>query len=247
MPIALVTGGSRGIGAATGLRLAADGWDIAISYREAASDAASVVERCHGLGRRAVAVRADVSDENDVSDLFAAVDDQLGIIGALVNNAGIVGVKARVDETTRARLERMFAINVFGAFACARAAVLRMSTLHGGRGGVIVNVSSAASRLGAPGEYVDYAASKGAIDSMTVGLAKEVAAEGIRVNAVRPGIIATDIHGSGGQPDRADRMRHLIPMLRAGEADEIAGVIAWLCGPDATYVTGSLVDASGGR
>ena len=247
MPIALVTGGSRGIGAAAALRLAADGWDVALSYRKASDEADVVVGGCRELGRRCVAVRADVAEEEDVSRLFAAVDEQLGTIGALINNAGIVGPKARLEETSRERLERMFAVNVFGAFACAREAVRRMSTNHGGAGGVIVNVSSVAARLGGPGEYVDYAASKGAVDSMTIGLAKEVASEGIRVNAVRPGIIATDIHASGGQPDRPVRMRHLIPMLRAGEAHEIAGVIAWLCGPDAAYVTGALVDASGGR
>jgi NAD(P)-dependent dehydrogenase (short-subunit alcohol dehydrogenase family) len=192
-------------------------------------------------------LQADVALESDVVDLFSRVDSELGTLKALVNCAGIVDQKARVDEYTAARLERMFAVNAVGPFLCAREAVRRMSTLHGGIGGSIVNVSSAASRLGSPGEYVDYAASKGAIDTMTIGLAKETATEGIRVNAVRPGIVDTTIHASGGQPDRIERLAGLIPMGRAGTTSEIANAIAWLCSDDASYVTGALLDISGGR
>jgi len=246
MAVALITGGSRGIGAATAPLLAAAGFDICLSYREDADAAAVVVGSCETHGVRARAVAADVSVEADVLRLFAAADD-LGTLGILVNNAGITGPRARVDELSAERIERMVAVNVVGAFLCAREAVVRLSTAHGGSGGSIVNVSSAAARLGSPGEYVDYAASKGAVDTLTVGLSKEVAGEGIRVNAVRPGLIKTDIHASGGQPDRVERMRDTVPMGRGGEALEVARAIAWLCSDEASYVTGTLLDVSGGR
>ncbi len=212
-----------------------------------AAAAASVADTCRSLGRRAMAVPVDVASESSVTRFFATVDGELGAPRALVNCAGIVGPKARVDELTADRLDRIFAVNVLGSFLCAGQAVRRMSTVHGGAGGAIVNLSSAASRLGSPGEYVDYAASKGAIDTMTIGLAREVAAEGIRVNAVRPGLVATDIHASGGQPDRIERLAPLIPMGRGGQPIEVAAAIAWLCSDEASYVTGALIDVSGGR
>jgi NAD(P)-dependent dehydrogenase (short-subunit alcohol dehydrogenase family) len=245
--VAVVTGGSRGIGAATVQRLAADGWDVCLTFREREAEADEVVARCVAQGRRALAVRVDVSVEADVVALFARVDRDLGVLAALVNNAGIVGRKSRVDEMPVDRVERMFAVNVVGAFTCAREAVRRMSTLHGGAGGAIVNVSSVASRIGSPGEYVDYAASKAAIDALTLGLSKEVGAEGIRVNAVRPGIVETEIHASGGQPDRIERLQAAIPMGRAGRPEEIAEAVAWLCSDEASYVTGALLDIAGGR
>jgi NAD(P)-dependent dehydrogenase (short-subunit alcohol dehydrogenase family) len=246
MSVAVVTGGSRGIGAATAPLLASAGFDVCLSYREDADAAGEVVASCGARGVRARAVRADVSVDADVLDLFAAADE-MGPLGALVNNAGITGPKARVDELDAARIERMVAVNVVGAFLCAREAVRRLSTTHGGAGGVIVNVSSAAARLGSPGEYVDYAATKGAVDTMTLGLAKEVAREGIRVNAVRPGLIKTEIHASGGQPDRVAQNRSGVPMGRGGEALEVAQAIAWLSSDEASYVTGALLDVSGGR
>ena len=245
--IALVTGGSRGIGAATARLLAGRGWDVCIGYRGDEEAAAGVVADCRGAGVRALAVRADVASAEDVAGLFAAVDEGLGRLGALVNNAGIVAPAARVEEMDAARVERMLRVNVLGAFLCAGEAVRRMSTRRGGDGGVIVNVSSAASRLGSPGEYVDYAASKGAIDTMTFGLAREVAADGIRVSAVRPGIVDTGIHASGGRPDRARELAHLIPMGRAGTAAEVAAAIAWLCSDEAAYTTGAILDVAGGR
>jgi NAD(P)-dependent dehydrogenase (short-subunit alcohol dehydrogenase family) len=246
MSVAVVTGGSRGIGAATAPLLAAAGWDVCLSYREAAEEAARVVAACVATGRQARAVRTDVRIEADILGLFAAADE-LGPVGALVNNAGIAGPKARVDELDAERLERMVSVNVVGAFLCAREAVRRMSTAHGGLGGVIVNVSSAAARLGSAGEYVDYAATKGAIDTMTLGLSKEVAREGIRVNAVRPGLINTDIHASGGRPNRVAEKADSVPLGRGGEAIEVARAIAWLCSDDSSYVTGALLDVSGGR
>ena len=243
----MVTGGGRGIGAATARVLAARGWDVCLTYRQRSDEADRVAADCQSAGVRAIAVRADVSIEADVVGAFDAVDSELGPLTALVNNAGIVGPKARVDEFDADRLTAMMAVNVVGPFLCAREAVLRMSKRHGGGGGVIVNVSSAAARLGSPGEYVDYAASKGAIDTMTLGLAKEVADEGIRVNAVRPGLIETEIHASGGQPDRLERLRPSIPMQRSGLAEEVAHAVAWLCSDESSYVTGALLDVSGGR
>jgi NAD(P)-dependent dehydrogenase (short-subunit alcohol dehydrogenase family) len=247
VPVAVVTGGSRGIGADTAITLAKQGWDICVGYRENGAAARRVVATCRELGRGAVAVRVDVAEEQPIVDLFRAVDAELGTPGALVNNAGIVAPRSRLDEMGIERLHRMMQVNVVGAFLCAREAVRRMSTAYGGSGGVIVNVSSAASRLGSPGEYVDYAASKAAIDTMTIGLAREVATEGVRVNAVRPGLIETQIHASGGQPDRIDRLRDGIPMRRAGRPREVAEAIAWLCSSESSYVTGALLDVSGGR
>jgi len=243
----VVTGGSRGIGAAVAVLLAQSGWDLCLGYRREAERADEIAALCRAEGGvRAVAVAADVAVEDDVLALFAAADE-LGPVTALVNNAGIVDHRTRVDELTRSRIERVLAVNVVGSFLCAREAVRRMSTRHGGRGGVIVNLSSIAATLGSPGEYVHYAASKGAIDTMTVGLAREVADEGIRVNGVRPGLIETDIHASGGRPDRVAEMQGGVPMRRPGTADEVARAVAWLCSDEASYVTGTLLDVGGGR
>ena len=245
--VMIVTGGSRGIGAATARIAAARGYDVCVNYRQDAAAAASVVADIEKAGRRAIAVAGDMSSEKDVVNLFETSDAQLGPLKVLINNAGIVGAQSRVEDYTLERLQQMFAINITGAFLCAREAVRRMSTRNGGTGGAIVNVSSAAARLGAPNEYVDYAASKGAMDSMTIGLSKEVAAEGIRVNAVRPGLIYTDIHASGGEPGRVERLKEGVPMQRGGEADEVARVILWLASDESSYTTGSLVECSGGR
>ena len=245
--VLLVTGASRGIGAATALLAASKGYAVAVNYTSNAKAAQDVVSRIRAEGGKAIAVQADVAEEEQVLALFAAVDAQLGRLTAFVNNAGVVDVSARLDEMSVARLKRMFDINVIGAMVCAREAVRRMSTRHGGSGGAIVNVSSAASRLGAPGQYLDYASAKGAIDSFTLGLAKEVAAEGIRVNAVRPGLIDTEIHASGGIPDRVQKLAHLVPMQRGGSAHEVAEAIVWLLSPQASYTTMSLIDVSGGR
>ena len=246
MGVAVVTGGARGIGAATCRRFAAAGHDLVIGYQHAADAAAAIVAECVAQGVRAVAVAGDVGVEGTAADLFAAADG-LGPVTILVNNAGIVAPVGRVDEGDWARVDRLFRVNVVGAFACAREAVQRMSTRHGGGGGAIVNISSGASRIGSPGEYVDYAATKGAIDTMTLGLAREVAAEGIRVNAVRPGLIDTELHATMGLPDRAHDMAPAIPIQRAADADEIAAVVAFLCSDDASYTTGALVDVTGGR
>ena len=243
----LVTGGSRGIGAATAWLCAQRGWAVAVNYTSDAAAAQAVVARIQAGGGTALAVQADVADETQVLAMFGVLDRELPPLGALVNNAGVVDVHARVDVMTLPRLQRMFAVNVFGTFICSREAVKRLSTLQGGAGGAIVNLSSAAARLGAPGQYVDYAAAKGAIDVFTLGLAKEVALEGIRVNAVRPGIIATDIHASGGQPDRAEQMAPMVPMQRTGSAEEVAQAIVWLLSDAASYTTGAVIDVTGGR
>lgn len=247
MKTVLITGGSRGIGAATALLCAQQGWDVAISYASRPEAAQEVVARVRALGRRALCVQADVSREDEVLAMFAALDRELGPLHGLVNNAGVVDVAARVDEMSAERVQRMFAINVFGSFSCAREAIKRMSTRHGSAGGAIVNMSSIAAKLGSPGVYVDYSASKGAIDAFTIGLAREVAAEGIRVNAVRPGIIDTEIHASGGMADRLPQAISQIPMQRAGTADEIAQAVVWLLSDAASYTTGALLDVGGGR
>ncbi|MEI7374292.1 SDR family oxidoreductase [Dickeya chrysanthemi] len=245
--ITLITGGSRGIGRATALRLARQGHCIAISYLRQYHQAQRVVEEITALGGKAIAIQADVADEQQIVALFANIDRELGPLSGLVNNAGILRPQARFEELDAARLNAMFAANITGCFLCAREAIKRMSHRHGGRGGAIVNVSSAASRLGAPYEYVDYAASKGALDSMTKGLSLEVAAEGVRVNAVRPGFIYTDIHADGGEPGRVDRLSQAIPMQRGGQPEEVANAIAWLLSDEASYVTGSFIDLAGGK
>jgi NAD(P)-dependent dehydrogenase (short-subunit alcohol dehydrogenase family) len=245
--VALVTGASRGIGAATALLAAKRGYAVCVNYRSNAAGAEAIVDAASRMGVRAVAVQADISIESDVMRLFERSDRELGPPTALVNNAGILETQMRLEQMDAARWTRVLATNVVGAFLCAREAVKRMSTKRGGSGGAIVNVSSRAALLGGPEEYVDYAASKGALDSMTVGLAKEVANEGIRVNAVRAGVIYTGIHASGGEPNRVDRVKSSVPMQRGGRADEVAEAILWLLSNDASYTTGSFVDVSGGR
>jgi NAD(P)-dependent dehydrogenase (short-subunit alcohol dehydrogenase family) len=245
--VMIVTGGSRGIGAATARLAGERGYAVCVNYLRDAEAAAAVVADIEKAGRQALAVAGDMSSEKDILNLFQICDAKLGTPKVLVNNAGIIDIQARVEDYTLERLQRMFALNITGAFLCAREAVRRMSTKRGGAGGAIVNVSSVAARLGGPNEYVDYAASKGAMDTMTIGLAKEVADEGIRVNAVRPGLIYTDIHASGGEPGRVDRLKDGVPMKRGGSAQEVARVILWLASDDASYTTGSLVECSGGR
>ena len=245
--VVVITGGSRGIGRAAAIGAAERGFRVVVGYasnKAAADEVVTQIERKNG---KAVAVKCDVADESDILSLFKAADD-FGTLGALVNNAGIVGKSGvRVDEMSAERIARMMAVNVTGSILCAREAVKRMSTRHGGKGGVIVNLSSVASRLGAPNTYVDYAASKGAIDSFTVGLGHEVAGEGIRVAAIRPGLIDTEIHAAGGEPDRAHRLAHMVPMKRVGSAEEIANAIVWLISDEASYVTSAILDVSGGR
>lgn len=245
--VLVVTGGSRGIGAETAKLGAARGYSVCINYNRNREAAEVLVDQIRVAGGEALAVQADISREAEVLRLFRTVDDELGTITALVNNAGILDRQIRVEETDEARLQRIFAVNVVGSFLCAREAVKRMSTRHGGKGGAIVNVSSAASRLGSPGEYVDYAASKGAIDTLTIGLSREVADEGIRVNAVRPGFIYTDMHADGGEPGRVDRIKHTLPMKRGGHPLEVANAILWLLSDEASYTTGSFIDLAGGR
>ncbi|MFL1407541.1 SDR family oxidoreductase [Marinobacter sp. M1N3S26] len=245
--VILITGGSRGIGASTAKLAATSGYAVAISYLTDADAALKIVRDIQKAGGKASSFAADVSKEADVIGLFEAVDEEFGTIHALVNNAGVLDVQTRVEQMSAARIEHTLAVNVLGSFLCAREAIRRMSRTHGGQGGAIVNVSSAASRLGSPNEYVDYAAAKGAIDSFTIGLAKEVAAEGIRVNAVRPGVIYTDIHASGGEPDRVDRVKGSVPMQRGGQPEEVARAILWLLSDESSYSTGSLLDVAGGR
>jgi NAD(P)-dependent dehydrogenase (short-subunit alcohol dehydrogenase family) len=245
--ILLVTGGSRGIGAATARLAAERGYVVCVNYRANEKAAHEVVADIEAAGGRAIAVQADVSSEPDVARLFETVDAQLGPLTALVNNAGILEQQTHVEHMDAARLTRVFATNVTGAFLCAREAVRRMSTAHGGAGGAIVNVSSRAAQLGAPGEYVDYAASKGALDALTIGLAREVAGDGIRVNGVRAGIIDTDIHASGGEPDRVTRLGPTLPMRRGGHPIEVARAIVWLLSDEASYSTGTFIDVAGGR
>ena len=245
--VVLVTGGSRGIGAATALLAAKRGYAVAVNYTSNSLAADEVVRLIRADGGAAITVQADVAIEADVVAMFEKVDAKLGRLTALVNNAGVVDQTCRVEDMSLERLQRMFSVNVFGSFLCAREAIRRMSTRHGGEGGAIVNVSSAAARLGSPGQYIDYASAKGAIDTFTNGLAKEVAAEGIRVNGVRPGLIATEIHASGGLPNRAHDLAPQIPMQRAGQAEEVAEAIIWLMSEQASYVTGTLLDVAGGR
>jgi NAD(P)-dependent dehydrogenase (short-subunit alcohol dehydrogenase family) len=245
--VMLITGGSRGIGAATASLAAAQGYAVCINYLHNRAAADAVVNAINAGGGEAIAVQADVASEADVVRLFETVDRGLGRVTALVNNAGILERQMRVEDMDAARLNRVLATNVTGSFLCAREAIRRMSTKHGGAGGAIVNVSSAAARLGASNEYVDYAASKGAIDSMTIGLSKEVASEGIRVNAVRPGVIHTDIHASGGEPGRVDRLKVLVPMQRGGDPVEVAHAILWLLSDHSSYTTGAFIEVTGGR
>ena len=247
MSVCLVSGASRGIGRACALLAAERGFDVAVNYHRDAAAAAEVVAAVQVLGRRAIAVQADVSNEEQVLAMFARIDAELGRLTALINNAGRVAPKARLVEMSMARWRSMFDVNVIGTLLCAREAAKRMSLNHGERGGVIVNLGSVASRIGSPGQYTDYAASKGAVDTLTLGLSKELAADGIRVNCVRPGIIDTDIHASGGEPDRAQASAPLIPLQRPGTAREIAAAVLWLLSDEASYTTGAIVDVAGGR
>jgi NAD(P)-dependent dehydrogenase (short-subunit alcohol dehydrogenase family) len=245
--VALITGASRGIGAATALLAARRGYQVCVNYLGNADAARRVVADIEGAGGRAIAVQGDVSVESDVVSVFETIDRELGLLTALINNAGMLEKQMRVEDMGAERLHRVFATNVIGAFLCAREAVRRMSTKNGGRGGAIVNVSSGAARIGAPDEYVDYAASKGALDTLTLGLSKEVATEEIRVNGVRAGYIYTDLHASGGEPNRVDRVKELVPMKRGGQPEEVAQAILWLLSDEASYTTGSFIDVAGGK
>jgi NAD(P)-dependent dehydrogenase (short-subunit alcohol dehydrogenase family) len=245
--VVLITGASRGIGAATARLAASRGYDVCVNYRRDAAAADEVRRDIDAAGRRAIAVAADVGVEADVVRLFETCDRALGPVTAVVNNAGVLETQMRLDAMDAARWHRVLTTNVIGAFLCAREAVRRMSTRHGGAGGAIVNVSSGASRLGSPDEYIDYAASKGALDTLTIGLSREVAEEGIRVNAVRPGHIYTEMHASGGEPNRVDRVKAIVPMKRGGTAEEVAGAILWLLSDEASYTTGAFIDVAGGK
>lgn len=247
MELALVTGASRGIGRATALMLAAKGYRVAVNYRQREAEALRVVEEIQQQGGDAFAVQADITNEDQLMAMFERLDEQDAPLTVLVNNAGILFKQCRVEQLDAARIQQVFATNVTGTFLCCREAVKRMGTHHGGKGGAIVNVSSAASRLGAPNEYVDYAASKGAMDTLTKGLSLEVAQQGIRVNAVRPGLIYTEMHADGGEPGRVDRLGSALPIGRGGQAEEIAEAIVWLASDAASYITGSFIDAAGGR
>jgi NAD(P)-dependent dehydrogenase (short-subunit alcohol dehydrogenase family) len=243
----LITGASRGIGAATARLAARQGYALCLNYHQREDAANQVLEQVRDAGVSAITVKADVADEDQVSAMFEVIDREFGRLDVLVNNAGMLEQQMRLEQMDAARWARVLGANVMGSFLCAREAIKRMSTQHGGQGGSIINLSSIAARLGAPGEYIDYAAAKGAIDSMTVGLAREVAGEGIRVNAVRPGIIHTDIHASGGEPERIERLKASVPMGRGGQPEEIAEAILWLASEQASYTTGALLDVSGGR
>jgi len=243
----LITGASRGIGAATARLAAHQGYALCLNYHQREDAVKQVLEQVHAAGASAITVKADVADESQVLQMFEVIDREFGPLDVLVNNAGMLEQQMRLEQMDAARWTRVLGANVIGSFLCAREAIKRMSTQHGGQGGSIINLSSIAARLGAPGEYIDYAAAKGAIDSMTVGLAREVAGEGIRVNAVRPGVIHTEIHASGGEPDRIERVKASVPMGRGGQAEEVAEAILWLASEHASYTTGALLDVSGGR
>ena len=245
--VALITGSSRGIGAATAVRLAADGFDICVNYMSNETAANEVVSQIQTLGRKAIAVMADVSKDQDVVKLFKMIDTQFGRLDALANNAGVLLPQIRVENVTEERVNKLLSTNITSYFLCCREAVKRMSNKYSGNGGTIVNVSSAAARLGSGGEYVDYAATKGAIDTLTLGLATEVAAEGIRVNGVRPGFIYTDMHRDGGEPERVDSIKHQLPLQRGGHVEEVAAAIAWLVSDESSYTTGSFIEVAGGR
>lgn len=246
-PVILITGGSRGVGAATARLAAAQGYDVAISYVANEAAAQAVVADVRALGRRALAVRADSADPDQIAGLFNAIDREFGRLDVLVNNAAIIARQSRLEDVTVERMQRIFAVNSLGPMLCAQQAARRMSQRHNGRGGAIINISSGAARLGSPNEYVDYAASKGALESFTIGFSKEVAREGIRVNCVRPGHIYTEMHASGGEPGRVDRIKDTVPMGRGGQPEEVARAILWLAGAEASYVTGTFVDVTGGK
>jgi NAD(P)-dependent dehydrogenase (short-subunit alcohol dehydrogenase family) len=246
-PLILITGGSRGVGAATARLAAAQGYDVAISFVADEAAALAVVADVEATGRRGLAVRADSADPEQVLQLFAAIDRAFGRIDVLVNNAGVLALQSRLEDLAFERMQRIFAVNSIGPILCAQQALKRMSYRYNGRGGVVINVSSASARLGSPGEYVDYAASKGALETFTIGFAKEVARDGIRVNCIRPGHIYTDMHASGGEPGRVDRVKDSIPMGRGGQPEEVARAILWLAGPEASFVTGTFLDVTGGK
>ncbi len=245
--LVLITGGSRGIGAESALLAAQKGWDVVITYRSRTAEAELVVEKIQNLGRRALAVKVDVAKEQDIYELFNTVDKEFGYLDAFVNNAGVIAAISRFVDMSPGRIRDVFNVNVVGAFVCAQEAVRRMARGSGGKGGSIVNLSSAAARIGSPNEFIDYAASKGAIDTLTLGLSKEVASEGIRVNAVRPGLISTEMHADAGDKDRPENLKRFIPMQRAGDPSEVASAIIWLISDEASYVNGALLDVAGGR